>query len=350
MIFINIVPEYREHRFIEDRKLVDLDALKSTWSKAEYDEACKKVVAVDHKVFIPSFRDRSCALVIDGGMLKRGVPAEESLVKIAKDKHKLNLDELKFEGVTRDLRYSIPPMGGNVNDTISLFYSAKENLRSRLIVNGYLQRFADIVQREWLATQLPSLSFEHGSVIRLVSPANNFTRYNENSSIGVLSKSELIGDEEFQAIHRNTVIATHDAVITYDDGKGEGIVLMERVGKPLQGFTWLPGGRMQRGVETQKSLASKVKKETGLDIEDLEFAGVERAFMPTDPFGQGYGTDTISPIFYARGQGELRTDVEKNHNAPFLIKPASYGRIREGLHPFVQKYTDVAIGRISSGK
>lgn len=159
-------------------------------------------------------------------------------------------------------------------------------------------------------------------------------------------KAERVSDEDYSTIHRNTVIATHDAVITYNDG----IILMERIGKPLQGFLWFPGGRMLRGIPTEESLAKAVKRECGLDIECLVFAGVERAFMLTDPLGHGRGADTVGPIFYARGYGNLITDVDENHNHPLLITPRDYPRIRDELHPFVQKYTDVAIGRIATAR
>ncbi|MEK6889695.1 MAG: NUDIX domain-containing protein [Nanoarchaeota archaeon] len=155
-----------------------------------------------------------------------------------------------------------------------------------------------------------------------------------------------VPDDGYRLIHVNTVIATHDAVITYDGG----VVLMERTGAPLKGFLWLPGGRMQRGVQTEDSLVTAVERECGLDISKLEFAGVDRAFMPSDPLGHRRGTDTITTIFYCNGQGELLRDVDERHNHPILVRPREYAGIRDKLHPFVQKYTDVAIGRISSGK
>ena len=159
-------------------------------------------------------------------------------------------------------------------------------------------------------------------------------------------KAERVSDESYSTIHRNTVIATHDAVITYNDG----IVLMERIGKPLQGFIWLPGGRMLRGIPTEESLAKAVKRECGLDIDNFEYAGTERAFMPVDPLGHGHGADTVGPIFYVKGYGNLMTDVDKKHNHPLLVTPDRYAGIRESLHPFVQKYTDTAIGRIATAR
>jgi colanic acid biosynthesis protein WcaH len=153
-----------------------------------------------------------------------------------------------------------------------------------------------------------------------------------------------LNDENYSVVHANTVIPTHDAVVTCNNG----IILMERIGKPLSGFLWLPGGRIQRGVPTEISLARAVKRECGLDISDLQFAGLERAFIPEDPLGHGKGTDTIGPVFYAIGSGNLKLDVDGNHNKPILYTVENYAGVRDKLHPFVQKYTDVAIGRIAS--
>src|SRR3989344_647649 len=75
-------------------------------------------------------------------------------------------------------------------------------------------------------------------------------------------QSGFISKEDFMKIHENSVIVTHDAVVTH---KG-GIVLMKRLNEPLKGFLWLPGGRILRGIPVEKSLSEKVKKECGLKI------------------------------------------------------------------------------------
>lgn len=151
-----------------------------------------------------------------------------------------------------------------------------------------------------------------------------------------------LSDDEYKAAHAGTVIATHDAVITYQGG----VVLMERTGAPLKGFLWLPGGRITRGVMTEESLKSKVKKECGLVLTDLVFAGVERAFMPTDPFNHGHGSDTIGLVYFAEGRGQAKAD--SFHTNLRIITPPHYDGVRESIHPFVRKYTDEAITKLRS--
>jgi len=153
-------------------------------------------------------------------------------------------------------------------------------------------------------------------------------------------RSPPMPKEVYEKAHQGMVIPTHDAAITYN---GE-IILLERTADPLKGFLWFPGGRIMRGVPTEESLRIKVKSECGLDISDLEFAGLERAFMPTDPFGHKKGTDTIGPIYFAKGNGEIRLDM--SHACVHKVNPLEYNSLRSKLHPFVKKYTDKLIERL----
>lgn len=306
---MDIAPGYREHKFTENRKQVNLDELKSESDFSNWGLVDDNGVAVEHKALL------ELGVKIDtipSGRLLRGVPLERTLgksIKMPSD----NAFNYVLAGVNRTL--VSPVNGGKGRDVLSFnFYVAPS--RFYCVPAEFIETKDEEWKYDWKKLDLEGF------------------------------KAKPLNDTEFKEVHRNTVIPTHDAVITYNDG----IVLVERIGKPLQGFTWLPGGRMQRGVRTEKSLADKVKKETGLDIGNFEFAGVERAFMPEDPFGQGHGTDTVGLIYFARGEGKLITDVDRNHNAPLLIKPDRYAVIRDSLHPFVQKYTDEAISRIASGK
>lgn len=176
-----------------------------------------------------------------------------------------------------------------------------------------------------------------------ISRSHSFTEENKTASRNGL-KSGFIPRNIFRDLHEKCVVTTHDAVVTY---KG-GIVIAKRSSPPLSNFYWVLGGRMLRGVPTEKSLALRVKAESGLDIFDLQFAGVERALMPTDPMGHGRGTDTSCLVYFARGRGELRKD--KRHSSIFIVKPDEYSSFRDKLHYSLHMYTDEAIRRIEECK
>lgn len=166
--------------------------------------------------------------------------------------------------------------------------------------------------------------------------------FTEKGQIADLNKLEAkpLPDGIYKEAHRSLVIPTHDAVVTYNDS----IVLVERDRAPLKDFFWSVGGRINRGVPLEESLKRIVKKECGLEIYDIEFAGVERAFMPADPFGHGRGTDTVGLIYLARGKGEIKLD--EFHKGVKLVSSEEYDSLREKLHPFIRKYTDEAMRRI----
>lgn len=157
-----------------------------------------------------------------------------------------------------------------------------------------------------------------------------------------LLMAEQMTADEYSRAHSSLVIPTHDAVITYNGG----IVLLERDTAPLKGFLWTPGGRVMRGVPAEVSLKSKVKAECGLEINNLQFAGVERAFMAEDPFGHDRGTDTLGLMYFADGSGELSLDT--NHRRVFVVKPKEYDGFRDRLHSFITRYTDEAIARLAN--
>lgn len=150
-----------------------------------------------------------------------------------------------------------------------------------------------------------------------------------------------LDEVNYSVAHAGLVIVTHDAVITYNGG----VVLLERTGAPLNGFIWLPGGRLARGIPAGLSLYHRVKSECGIEIANIEFAGIERAFMRTDPFGHGKGTDTIGLVYFADGDGEVA--VDQRHKNLRVVTPPDYKALRGELHPFMQKYTDEAIRRIT---
>ena len=73
--------------------------------------------------------------------------------------------------------------------------------------------------------------------------------------------------EDFREAHKNLIIVCHDVFIKYNNG----ILLVERNNLPAKNVLWPIGGRVLRGVHTEKSLKQKVKEECNLEINSIEF-------------------------------------------------------------------------------
>jgi hypothetical protein len=152
--------------------------------------------------------------------------------------------------------------------------------------------------------------------------------------------SFTISDDDFSAIHRNTIIPTADALIRY----GGGLLLMRRKDKPLQGELCFAGGRIQRGVPLEQSLRQQVKSETGLDFRGLTLLHHGRTLMREDPLGHGKGTDTAGPVFLGVSKGDVKLD--KDHDSVMIVRHDNYGSIRDGLAPIARRAMDSALNEL----
>lgn len=143
---------------------------------------------------------------------------------------------------------------------------------------------------------------------------------------------------DYKKAHEGLVICCHDIFVVYD-GR---VLLVRRDNKPAKGILWPLGGRLQRGVDVEESLAMKTKQESGLSIDDISFLGVERTMFESDPFGHGKGTDTVNLVYSARGVGSVRLDGM--HIEPTLVSRSDYLNMRQRrpspFHPYVEKYMD----------
>ena len=144
---------------------------------------------------------------------------------------------------------------------------------------------------------------------------------------------------EYTKAHGGLVILCHDAVIEYEGG----FLLVEREVAPAKGKLWFVGGRVTRGVSMVDSLRQKVKEECGLELEGIREIGVARTSFLSDPFGHGKGTDTFNVIFYGKGRGELKLDLW--HKNPCIVTRGNYASLREGLHPYVRDFLELAFQR-----
>jgi len=139
-------------------------------------------------------------------------------------------------------------------------------------------------------------------------------------------------------IHEKIIRACHDVIIQYQGG----VLLVIRERYPVKDILWPIGGGIERGMKIEDSLRKKVKKETNLNLEDIQKLGYARTFFETDPFGHGKGTDTINFMYFAKGKGELKLD--DFHSSPTIVLPEQYTKeFRESLHPYVRDFMDLAM-------
>jgi ADP-ribose pyrophosphatase YjhB (NUDIX family) len=153
----------------------------------------------------------------------------------------------------------------------------------------------------------------------------------------VLEASQL-SREAYVEAHKGMVISCHDVFIKY---KG-GLLLIKRNNLPAKDIPWMIGGRINRGVNTKKSLEQKTFEECGLRLKNIRELGFARTYFETDPFGHGKGTDTFNIVYFAEGEGELKLD--KLHEEPTIILPEDYTEeFRKILHPYVRDFMDLAM-------
>lgn len=173
---------------------------------------------------------------------------------------------------------------------------------------------------------------------------NNFKEYKheDGNQINMEElKTSWVSLDDYKNSHKNLIIACHDVFIKYNNG----ILLATRNGYPAKGILWPIGGRILRGVKTEKSLKKKVEEETNLKIKNIKYLGAGRTFFNTDPFSHGHGTDTLNLVYFAEGGGNLKlNDLNKN---PEVVTFEKYTEdFRKNLHPYVRDYMDVVINLI----
>jgi len=150
------------------------------------------------------------------------------------------------------------------------------------------------------------------------------------------------------------VRSCHDALVACrNDHDKKGILLIRRDAEPARGYLWCLGGGFDRGVSSYKSLASRIKAESGLNADESSFLvlGHIRAMWNTTPNKEAeiknlpLGIDDTGLLFFVEGYGKLNLD--KLHDRPRIITPKMYTpEFREELHPYIQMGMDRAISLI----
>lgn len=143
----------------------------------------------------------------------------------------------------------------------------------------------------------------------------------------------------------------HDFLISHPNQDGEkGIILIKRKAEPAYGLLWSLGGFYDRGVPSLDSIASRLKNESGLDVdlESLLVLGHIRALWKTTPNKEAEakklpgGIDDTGVLWYGEGNGKIVLD--KLHEMPLIVTPEIYTpEFRGTLHPYVLLGMDRAI-------
>jgi ADP-ribose pyrophosphatase YjhB (NUDIX family) len=177
---------------------------------------------------------------------------------------------------------------------------------------------------------------------------NNELMYNEAMNEYILENGHdidtsklqtgFVADDEFSVAHRTMTFACHDVLVRMN-GK---YLLVNRDNVPAKDILWPLGGRVVRGKSAEGSLAEKVRKEAGLELQNIQFLGVARTMFETDPWDHGKGTDTLNLMYVADGVGDVALD--KLHSEPTWVTEDEYrSTLRATLHPYVVEMMDKAL-------
>ena len=169
----------------------------------------------------------------------------------------------------------------------------------------------------------------------------------DSSKLEYHGRGESVYAEGRQVLVRSC----NDALVAYEPKDGErGIILIRRKAEPAKGYLWPLGGEIARGIPISNSLASRVKIESGLDVdeESIVFLGQSRAMWGKTPHpnpeGKNLplGIDDACTLFYCEGRGNLNLD--ELHESPLIVIPEMYASgLGEKLHEYVKMGMDRAI-------
>jgi len=159
--------------------------------------------------------------------------------------------------------------------------------------------------------------------------------------------------EPVYADGRQVMVRTcNDFLIScHDNNNGKrGILLTTRKQEPAMGEPWPFGGELLRGFTTPKSIAEKIKSESGLKInlKSIELLVIGNFMWKETPNknakekGLPLGIHDFGLLFYVEGYGKLALD--KFSEKPLIVTPKMYvPSFRENLHDYVRIGMDQAI-------
>ena len=160
------------------------------------------------------------------------------------------------------------------------------------------------------------------------------------------------GEDVYSDGRQVLVRSCHDALVSIRDSKGDkGILLVRRDAEPAKDYLWALGGFFDRGVPTYESLTSRIKSESGLDVDEKSYVvlGHIRCMWETTPHKDvkskhlPSGIDDTGLLFYVEGCGG-QLNLDKLHDRPIIITPEMYNaELQSSLHPYIKMGMDRAI-------
>jgi ADP-ribose pyrophosphatase YjhB (NUDIX family) len=165
---------------------------------------------------------------------------------------------------------------------------------------------------------------------------HEYTLENDHDIDTTALQTGFVADEEFSIAHKTMCFVCHDVLVRV----GDKYLLVNRDNVPAKDILWPLGGRVQRGVAAEESLKNKVRKEAGLELENIRFLGVARTLFETDPWGHGKGTDTLNLMYAADGTGDVQLD--QLHSEPRWLGEEEFQEAKAQLHPYVVEMLEKA--------
>lgn len=119
--------------------------------------------------------------------------------------------------------------------------------------------------------------------------------------------------------------------------KQNGKILMgKRTNKPVKGFWWFPGGRINKGETLEEAAIRKIKQEIGIDVKKVKQLGVEETIFKNDgPFG--WTTHTINIVFLVEFKKDEKIILDEQHSEfKWFLK------IEKDFHSYLKKFIKLA--------
>lgn len=167
------------------------------------------------------------------------------------------------------------------------------------------------------------------------------------------------GEKRYAVARRLMVRSCHDALVeTANTEEQRGILLIRRIAEPANGYLWSLGGFFDKGVSTHPSLTSRIKAESGLEVDESTYRilGHARMMWKTTPNPEldvegstlPRGIDDTGLLFYVNSNGG-QLNLDRLHDRPLIVTPSMYNKeLRDNLHPYIQEGMDRAISIIAS--
>jgi len=148
-----------------------------------------------------------------------------------------------------------------------------------------------------------------------------------------------IEEGAYKQINQLTIKACHDVLIKHQGG----FLLVIRNQFPAKGIYWPIGGGIKRGMPIEESLRKLVFEECSLQLESVKNLGVARTIFASDPFGHGYGVDSLNVMFFAVAKPDQTLSLNADHSNPLILTPEQFQLQKDKFHPYVQEIINLSL-------